>query len=365
MSPKTPEEWREYRRVNRVRINETRRRKKQEKLESEKFRLMKPLALETAALPAKTGQQSISAVKNTDTASVAQFRSEQPAQTAQESGFAMASGISFQAQVPRQAALWVVPEPGSTTQTAQDCEAPELHEGRSCAKVTKKQSALLIRKQAEKPFLTYFFSLCIIIFLGFNTAFLVLEQSGLYTSLGYSGAMAMMIALLTECALVLFSALASWAPGWIWKAGLYAGCLVTGFVVFNLLSVSVENRASKKLAGSEQAEILKKEIATFETLETAAIASIKNLNPSLYPTKINRLMAKLNAPGPEGFTFRLGKLREKLAGLSASGSVQKEIQVLQWQRWAAMLWNFLLAGFLGFLWRKKEIATSGILKEAI
>jgi len=272
-------------------------------------------------------------------------------------GWAQVSGMSFVAQAPRQPALWVVPQPDVTSQVSvreelEPEDTSELHKSRMCEKVTSEQPA--VRHKSGKPFLTYLFSLCIITFLGFNTAFLVLEQSSLYTSLGYSGAIALMIAVLTESALILFSTMASWTHGWIWKAGLYGGMLGTGFVIFSLLNVSVENRAAGKVSNSEQAEMLKKDIRTQEALEGTALGIISNLDPRLYPTKISRLKAKLNGPGPEGHTHRLGLLRERLAALSVAGTVQAQIQVLQWQRWASMAWNVLLAGFLGYLWRRKS-----------
>jgi hypothetical protein len=378
VSPKTPEQWREYRRENKERINENRRKKKQDKLESEKLRLMKPLDLETTARPAKSEQQSIIACEDNDLSSVAQLEVKPPAQLgeepqevvvaeeAQDLGYAMASGFGFQAQAPRQPALWVVPDLGSTIDQAQEPEAQSDHylpNHKDCEIDSGKQSALLIEEKAGRPFLTYLFSLCIVVFLGFNTAFLVLEQSSLYTSLGYSGAIALMIAILTESALILLSTMASWTPGWGWKIGLYAGCAGTGLVIFSLLNVSVENRAAGKLASSENAEMIKKEILTFETLEATALQSIQSLDPKVFPTKINRLTSKLNAPGPEGFTHRLGELRGKLAGLSASGSVLQEIQVLQWQRWAAMGWNILMAAFLGSLLtgeKKKSLLKQGM-----
>ena len=150
----------------------------------------------------------------------------------------------------------------------------------------------------------------------------------------------------------MLSAAASWAAGF-WKVFLYAGCLGTGIVIVGLLNSSVDNRALEKMAGSEQAAMLKKEIKTQEALEGTALAIIANLDASVYPTRISRLKAQLNNPGPEGHTHRLGKLREKLARLSASGNVAAEVRVLQWQRWASMGWNVLLAGFLGYLWRRK------------
>jgi len=380
MSPKTPEEWREYRFDHKDTINANRKISRARKKEEEKLRLMKPLALEieepeTAARPAKAEQQSVAACESNDTTSLAQLEPAVPAkkgttpseefaqvseeQPAQELGWAQVSGLSFVAQVPKQPALWVVPQPDVTSQDPA-CEeqepkaedTSEQHKAGRCEKVTGEQPAA--RHKAGKSFLTYFFSLCMIIFLGFNTAFLVLEQSSLYTSLGYTGTIALMIAVLTESALILFSTMAAWSPGWIWKAGLYGGMLGTGFVIFSLLNVSVENRAAGKVSNSEQAEMLKKEIVTQEALEATALAIIDNLDPRVYPTRISLLKAKLNGPGPEGHTFRLGQLRERLATLSATGTVQAEIQVLQWQRWASMVWNVLLAGFLGYLWKRKR-----------
>jgi len=373
VSPKTAEEWREYRRVNQERINENKKRRRLENKESEKLRLMRPLISETAARPAKSEQQSISARERTDNASVAQSGMVSPAEKVAQ-GWAQVSGMSFVAQVPKQPALWVVPDPVGTIQKAEfedrkgtnpdpvpEVQEPdsELHKAKNCETLDKDQFAPLVLGKAASPLPMGLVSVVIAVFLSANTYFLVMEQASLYTSLGYSAGMALLIAILTEGALVLLSALASWTPGWIWKAGLYTGCLGIGFVIFCLLNVSVENRATEKTARSEQADMLKKEIRTLEALEGTALATIQNLDPKVYPTKINRLTARLNAPGPDGFTYRLGQLREKLAGLSATGTVQAEIKVLKWQRWASMGWNILLSGFLGFIWSQRKRVLKG------
>ena len=367
-----------------------------ENLESEKLRLMKPLAFEeipvAAARPAKSEQQSIATRKSSDMASVAQVSGEEPEESAQPCRYAMASGISFFAQGPKQPPLWIVPQPGRTGKTdaqsgRENCtsDAGSGHEIKSgaqsgeCARrnsdgeivaqlreISGKMSQSrkgaqenVDRTPAESGWLALktspgllLFTLVVMIFLAANTFFLVTEQASLYESLGYSFRMALVVALLTEAALILLSAAASWAAGF-WKVFLYAGCLGTGIVIVGLLNSSVDNRALEKMAGSEQAAMLKKEIKTQEALEGTALAIIGNLDVDVYPTRISRLKAQLNNPGPEGHTHRLGELREKLASLSASGNVAQEVRVLQWQRWASMGWNVLLAGFLGYLWRRK------------
>ena len=400
MSPKTAEEWREYRRINGDKISKNRKRKRMENLESEKLRLMKPLAFEevpvTAARSVKVEQQSIEACESNDMASVAQVSGGEPEESAQSCRYAMVSGISFFAQGPKQPPLWIVPQPGNTgktdAQSGRDLDerncisnAGSGHEIKSGAQLgecarrnsdgeivaqlreisgkmdrsreaaqeiadrTSAQSGWLALKTSHGLLL---FTLVVMIFLAANTFFLVTEQASLYESLGYSFRMALVVALLTEAAFILLSAAASWAAGF-WKVFLYAGCLGTGIVIVGLLNSSVDNRALEKMAGSEQAGMLKKEIKTQEALEGTALAIIGNLDADVYPTRISRLKAQLNNPGPEGHTHRLGELREKLASLSASGNVAQEVRVLQWQRWASMGWNVLLAGFLGYLWRRK------------
>jgi hypothetical protein len=199
-----------------------------------------------------------------------------------------------------------------------------------------------------------FYTLMIIAFLGFNTFFLISEQSSLYLSLGYSAVMAWLIAILMESALLLFSYISSWSGSWFWKVILYAGCGMIAIVVVQVLDASAQHRGAEKIAGSERAAMLRKEISTLETLEAAALASIKGLDPKVYPTKISRLAGKLNSPGFEGYTYRLGILRGKLAGIKGTASVEAEISLMKWQRRVLVLCNIILASFLGFLWREKK-----------
>ena len=379
MSPKTANEWNEYRKAHGERINQNRKARRLEKLETEKLKLMKPLDLETAARPAKSEQPSINVHKSADNSSLAQEEQVPPASIAQEQEFAMVSGLSFVAQLPKQPALWVVPQPDSTSEAvsvkrrdsvaqlpgpynisselemiAQLRESSrKLDQHKQIAQETETkqtaQSAWPLLKSSPGLLL---FSFTVLIFLAANTFFLVTEQASLYESLGYSAVMALIIAVITEAALILFSAASSWASGF-WKVILQTGCLGTGIVVVGLLNSAVDNRILDKMASSETAEMLKKDIRTQEALEATALEMIDNLDPKLYPTKIHRLKAQLNSPGFEGHTFRLGQLREKLAALSVSGNLTQEVRVLQWQRWASMGWNILLAGFLGYLWRRK------------
>ena len=379
MSPKTANEWKEYRKSHGERINQNRKVRRLEKLESEKLRLMKPLDLETAAQPAKTEQQSINTDQSADNSSLAQERELPPASIAQEQEFAMVSGLSFVAQLPKQSALWVVPQPDCTSEAVSVkrrdsvAQLPESHKispefeviaqlreisrkldqhKQIAQEAETKQTAQLAWPLLKSSPGLLLFSFAVLIFLAANTFFLVTEQASLYESLGYSAVMALIIAMITEAALILFSAASSWASGF-WKVILQTGCLGTGIVIIGLLNSAVDNRVLDKMASSETAEMLKKDIRTQEALEATALEMIDNLDPKVYPTKIRRLKVQLNSPGFEGHTFRLGQLREKLAALSVSANLTQEVRVLQWQRWASMGWNILLAGFLGYLWRKK------------
>ena len=379
MSPKTANEWKEYRKSHGERINQNRKARRLEKLEFEKLRLMKPLDLETAAPSAKTEQQSINTHQSADNSSLAQERELPPVPIAQEQEFAMVSGLSFVAQLPKQPALWVVPQPDCTSEAVSIKRRGSVAQLPDSDKISSESEMIaqlreISRKldqhkkiaqetetkqiaQSVWPLLKsspglLMFSLAVLIFLAANTFFLVTEQASLYESLGYSAVMALIIAVITEAALILFSAASSWATGF-WKVILHTGCLGTGIVIIGLLNSAVDNRILDKMASSETAEMLKKDIRTQEALEDTALEMIGNLDPKLYPTKIRRLKAQLNSPGFEGHTFRLGQLREKLATLSVSGNLTQEVRVLQWQRWASMGWNILLAGFLGYLWRRK------------
>ena len=191
------------------------------------------------------------------------------------------------------------------------------------------------------------------IFLACNTTFLVSEQVSLYARLGYPWLVALGIAVLTEVAFVLLSGCASWAPGNFWRVVFLVGSGATGFVIVSLLNASVASRGMDLTNQSEVVQGIKKEILTQETLEKKALEVISGYNPSTHPTKINRLQTRLVTPGPFGHTHRLGELRAELRAASSSGVGTNDLTVLQWQRWAAMGWNVLLAGFLGFLLRRK------------
>ena len=375
MSPKTASEWKDYRKAHGERINQNRKARRLEKLESEKLRLMKPLDLETAARPAKSEQQSINVHKSADNSSLAQERELPPVSIAQEQEFAMVSGLSFVAQLPKQSALWVVPQSDCTrNQVAQPdshliaqtdaqleivqrlenlahkMDANSRPESSSNFSETRKTGTSLVPQLSLGRWL-----ICgaIILFLIANTTFLVAEQMSLYQSFGYSLAWSGVIAILTELALIGFSALGSAAKGFWRKLVLYGICGLTGLVIWQLLNVSVADRAGQKMSSSETAEMLKKEIVSLEAQEATALQIINNLDPSTHPTKINRLTAKLNGQSSEGFSRMLREARKKLAELRSTSGSLAQVQVLQWQRWLAMLWNIVLGSCLGYFSMKE------------
>lgn len=180
-----------------------------------------------------------------------------------------------------------------------------------------------------------------------------LSETGVrYLALGYGYKMAVLIALLTECLLISLSLLSAWTVDLIWKGALLTCCVLTCFVVVNILDSSARHRSDAAAQKSEQVERLKKEIATLEALEGTALALIKKYDPKVYPTKINALMAQLEAPDSRGYSRRLREANAKLETITAVGS--GDSGALIWQRRVAMLCNLVLAGFLGYLWRRKQ-----------
>ena len=128
-----------------------------------------------------------------------------------------------------------------------------------------------------------------------------LSETGVrYLALGYGYKMAVLIALLTECLLISLSLLSAWTVDLIWKGALLTCCVLTCFVVVNILDSSARHRSDAAAQKSEQVERLKKEIATLEALEGTALALIKKYDPRVYPTKIKALMAQLETPDSRG-----------------------------------------------------------------
>ena len=400
MSPKTPEEWQEYYAKHRDKINANRKKNRLAKEEAEKLRLMNPLNLENKPVReaaeqeyAQVGGMFVAQNRGGDEPTVVQsgvseqstivpFPGKRDCTTQPDSAGDTKIGHS---EPDTQAEMLCVLHKISAQLDSQEIVQSERDENctigplHNCADTVKPNFSGDAKScnpnfdgkdraesdTARRPLLTYAIAMFITVFLGFNTFFLVSEQVSLYTSLGYSGMLATLIAVLTESALVSFSLMASWAKDYFWKFLLYAGCSVTAVIVIGVLDSSVKNRAAEKIRNSEQAEMLKKQILSLEGMEATALGIITSIDAKVYPTRVNRLMVRLNSPVSDGgYTHQLGQLRKNLAGLSAGGkSVQQEILVMQWQRWASMLWNILMAAFLGSLLagaKKKSLLMQGM-----
>lgn len=362
MSPKTSDEWRDYYAKHRDKINANRRKNRLARAEAEKLKLMNPLNLEERSEGlgsdeiglAQSGVSGRSTIVNfpaqTNDPRTESTEVAQAAPDAQSEILCVLHKIS--AQLDSQEIAQAELEEDCTIPQAHNCgEKPNFSGDTQLCNAKFEKKDRIEKSIPRRSLPAYAAGFFIIVFLGFNTFFLVSEQVSLYTSLGYSGMLATLIAVLTEAALVSFSLMASWAKDYLWKFLLYAACSVTAVIVLGVLDSSVKNRALEKVRNSEQVEMLKKQINSLEALEATALGIISSIDAEIYPTKINRLMGQLNSPVSEhGYTYQLGQLRKQLAEVSVgTESVQQEILVMKWQRWGAMLWNILMAAFLGFL----------------
>ena len=198
----------------------------------------------------------------------------------------------------------------------------------------------------------------LLIFLGANTAFLVSEQHNLYKTFGYDTPMAIAIAILTEVAVVLLSYFACTVESKKWKTGLYAGLVFAVIVLHGLVTTGAKDKGSEQISNQEEVVRLKKRLATFESLEDQALARINNIDKLKYPTLIASLTAKLNKPGPEGYSHKISELRSELRNVGQTSGAQlisDKTNILVRQREMALMLNLVFAHLLGFLlMRKKE-----------
>ena len=333
---------------------------------------------ESAAQPGKVEQQTVSSCEEANELSISNVEELFPEEQV-ESGYAMVGGMEpaeFGAgssritrehtiSTPRQiSSIFSAVDRRSVDQVKVDSpnpakvDQPVVDPGSvDQAMVDQKvvsadnQAAFLIG-EGRRPLSHFFISAGILALLGANTFFLVAEQFSLYLAMGYGFKMAVMIAVLTEALLIAFSLLTSWTNNLLWKTALLTCCVLTCFVVVDVLESSVQHRGNVAARQSDRAERLKKNIARLEELEGTALAIIKKYDPDVYPTKIKTLMAELEASGPEGYSRRLREANARLDKISAAGSDHTE--ALLRQRQVAMLCNLLLSGYLGFLWRKKK-----------
>ena len=205
------------------------------------------------------------------------------------------------------------------------------------------------KEEGRRPLSYFFVSAGILVLLAMNTFFLIAEQFSLYQAMGYGLRMAVLISVLTEGLLIGFSVLTSWTNNWLWKSVLLTCCVLTCFVVVNILESSVNHRGTVAAEQSGRAERLKKSIASLEKLEATALAVIERYDPKTHPTKIKSLMAELEAPGPEGYSRRLREASKELTTLAESSALADITELLLWQRRAMMFVNLILSGYLGFL----------------
>jgi len=341
---------------------------------------------ESAAQPGKVEQQTVSSCEEANELSISNVEELFPVKAETETGYAMAGGMepaevgagssritrentistprqisSIFSAVDRRSVDQVKvdsPNPVKVDQPVVDSNVRSVDHGSVDQRMVDQkvvsadnQAAFLIG-EGRRPLSHFFISAGILALLGANTFFLVAEQFSLYLAMGYGFNMAVMIAVLTEALLIAFSLLTSWTNNLLWKSALLICCVLTCFVVVDILESSVQHRGNVAAQKSDKAERLKKSIARLEELEGTALAIIKKYDPQVYPTKIKSLMAELESPGPEGYSRRLREANARLDKISAAGSDHTE--ALLRQRQVAMLCNLLLSGYLGFLWRKKK-----------
>ena len=372
----------DYFQKNKDEILAKRRLKRQREREAGQSQLFGSNAQEeSAAVPAKFEQQTInqSAEQKIDNESISNVRELYPlkAEVYGDCGYAMAGGwteglAEFGASPSRTTRANIssnyhqiaspnierevvdperVDQPGPKPVDSEPVD-PESRPTVDYKPVDLNNSKLSVKGEGRRPLSHFIISAGILALLGANTFFLVAEQLSLYESLGYGYRMALLISVLTESLLISLSLLTSWTSSWLWKPLLLTGCVLTCFVVVNILDSSVQNRVSVAAEQTGKAERLKKRIASLEKLEGTALAIIAKYDPDIYPTRVSGLMAKLEAQGPDGYSRRLREANAELDKISAAGSGHAE--VLLWQRRVAMLCNLILSGFLGFLWSSKS-----------
>lgn len=213
--------------------------------------------------------------------------------------------------------------------------------------VAKKKT---VAKMIAEKVPTFGLSLLLIVFLACNTFFLVSEQQSLYESMSYSAGMALMIAVLSEASLILLSAIASWTSNLEWKIGLTAGMLAMLAVMVGILDSSAKSRVNTTVRQSQEAKNIEKQLTTLRALEAPILARIKNLDPNVYPTKINELSLELTTP-PNGHSYKIEQLTSRLGLINTADA---DTSKLIWQRRVSLFLNLLFSAFLGSLWAKKD-----------
>ena len=197
----------------------------------------------------------------------------------------------------------------------------------------------------------------LLLFIAGNTAFLVMEQHFLYKTFGYNTPIAVAIAILTEGAVVLLSYFACTVESKKWKIGLYAGLVFAVVVLHGLVTTGAKDKGSEQISNQEEVVRLKKRLATFESLEDQSLARISNIDKDKYPTLIASLTAKLNKPGPEGYSHKISELRSELRNVGQTSGAQlisDKTDILVRQREMALMLNLVFAHLLGFLLGRKR-----------
>lgn len=366
----------DYFQKNKDEILAKRRLKRQREREAGQSQLFGSIPREeSAAQPAKVEQQTVSNLEEANQSSISNVRELYPlkAEVYGDCGYAMAGGwtkglAEFGASPSRTTRANVssnyhqIASPNIEREVVDSQEVEQSGPRLVDSWKVDSQEVEQIRPDhvdqsdvdqgTRRPLSHFAISAGILVLLGANTFFLVHEQYSLYLALGYGFEMAVLIAVLTESLLISLSLLSAWTVDFVWKGALLTCCLLTVAVVVNILDSSARHRSDTAAQKSEQAERLKKEVATLEALEGTALAMIKKYDQRVYPTKINALMTQLEAPDSRGYSRRLREANAKLETITAVGS--GDVEPLIWQRRIAMLCNLVLAGFLGFLWRRKE-----------
>ena len=222
---------------------------------------------------------------------------------------------------------------------------------------SSKDEELFIKSKPRRKLISLLLmSVVILTFLGFNTFFLVAEQTSLYESMSYSSAMAVMIAVLSEVSLLLLSVMASWTSNLEWKIGLMAGMVAMVVVMVGILDSSAATRVNSAAKQTQESKNIADEINTLKKLREPILARIEKLDPQHYRTEISRLSAQLSTP-PNGYSYKIEQLSGKLATINTANA---DLSKMVWQRRAALMINLIVSAFLGSLWSRKS--TSFIMK---
>lgn len=342
--------FREYRRLHGEDINAKRRKNYRKKIEQGQ----RPLFDEESAVQGfDDEQQTFKSCENKNTSAIADEHGSRSENTIEEE-FAMAGGCEGQCFFACSPSMVQAEDNSGSGDDTTNILPFQSRTTGTTSTTPEKKSHTASRTTGDgtttgSDNMGFGFVVLIFALLTGNTFFLITEQSGLYTAFGYTEEQSWFIAILSELMLVVLSGCATRTTHPLWKSVLLGGCATMTFVVVSVLDSSAQHRGGKIAQQTEEVTRAKKELETLEALEATALEVIARYDPKVYPTKITALMAKLEAPGPEGYSRRIREASKELATLAESSALADITELLLWQRRVMMFVNLILSGYLGFL----------------